>query len=78
VGRLHWHPAVSVPEQAAAAGWTGAVGFVHELLPRTLPQPLASYEYYLAGPPPMIEAAVRLLVADHQVPQGQLHFDRFF
>lgn len=76
--RLHWHPAVSVPEQASAAGWTGAVGFVHELLPRTLPQPLAEYEYYLAGPPPMIEATVRLLVADHKVPQTQLHFDRFF
>jgi toluene monooxygenase electron transfer component len=75
---LHWHPIVSLPELAREAGWTGEVGFVHELLARTLPQPLSGYEYYLAGPPPMIEAAVRLLTVEHKVPQSQLHFDRFF
>lgn len=75
---LQWHPVVSVPELAQASGWTGETGFVHELLPRKLPRPLAEYEFYLAGPPPMIEAAARLLVAEHKVPQPQLHFDRFF
>src|SRR5690606_2038190 len=59
---LQWHPVVSVPELARDAGWAGETGFVHELLPRRLPRPLPDYEYYLAGPPPMIEAAVRLLV----------------
>lgn len=75
---LKWHPIVSMPELAQEGGWAGEIGFVHEFLPRKLPQPLADYEYYLAGPPPMIEAVVRLLAADHKVPQAQIHFDRFF
>lgn len=54
------------------------VGFVHEQLPDALTRPLPDYEFYLAGPPPMIEAAVRLLAIDHAVPQGQIHYDRFF
>jgi toluene monooxygenase electron transfer component len=72
------HPAVSVPELATAAGWTGAQGFVHELMASTVPGPLAEHEYYLAGPPPMIETAVRLLMIDHKVPASQVHYDRFF
>ncbi|MBI4693918.1 MAG: 2Fe-2S iron-sulfur cluster binding domain-containing protein [Gammaproteobacteria bacterium] len=53
-------------------------GLVHEHLARSLPGAFAAYEYYLAGPPPMIEACVRMLVADHGVPPTQIHFDRFF
>jgi toluene monooxygenase electron transfer component len=75
---LEWHPTISVPALAEGCDWTGEVGFVHELLPRKLPKPLTEYEYYFAGPPPMVEATVRLLVAENKVPQSQLHFDRFF
>lgn len=72
-------PIISMPELASAdAPWTGDTGFVHEFLPRTLTAPLADYEYYLAGPPPMIEACTRLLAAEHAVPMTQIHFDRFF
>ncbi len=77
-GKLKIHPAVSVPTLADEANWAGDVGFVHEQLPRRLPRPLLEYEFYLAGPPPMIEAVVRLLIADHRVPQSQIHYDRFF
>ena len=76
--RLEWHPVVSVPALAEGTDWNGEFGFVHELLPRKLPRPLPEYEYYFAGPPPMIEATIRLLVAENKVPQSQLHFDRFF
>ena len=76
--KLQWHPTISVPALAEGTDWTGEVGFVHELLPRKLPKPLTEYEYYFAGPPPMVEATVRLLVAENKVPQSQLHFDRFF
>lgn len=76
--RLQWQPAVSMPELADGSGWHGETGFIHELLPRKLPGSLADYEYYLAGPPPMIEATVRLLAATHKVPQSQLHYDCFF
>ena len=75
---VDFHPVISAPENAAFDEWTGDVGFVHEFIEHKLGSPLPEYEYYLAGPPPMIEAAVRLLVADHKVPTSQIHFDRFF
>ncbi|VXB12668.1 2Fe-2S iron-sulfur cluster-binding protein [Massilia sp. 9I] len=74
---VDFHPVVSMPDLAGAA-WSGDVGFVHEFIPRKLTQPLDVYEYYLAGPPPMIEAAVRLLMIEAKVPATQIHFDRFF
>lgn len=73
---VDFHPVISA--QASAQAWTGDVGFVHEFIEKKLDAPLPGYEYYLAGPPPMIEAAVRLLVAEHKVPANQIHFDRFF
>lgn len=75
---VDFHPVISSPENGGAPAWVGDVGFVHEFIEKKLGSPLPGYEYYLAGPPPMIEAAVRLLVADHQVPASQIHFDRFF
>ena len=70
--------AVSAPELADAAAWTGERGFVHELVGRTLSADLAAHRYYLAGPPPMIETAVRMLMVEHKVPAQQIHYDRFF
>jgi toluene monooxygenase electron transfer component len=58
--------------------WSGHVGFVHEHLPSQLPRPLSDFEYYFAGPPPMIEATVRMLTLEQKVPYSQMHFDRFF
>lgn len=72
-----FHPVVSMPELAGGS-WTGDVGFVHEFIAGKLSAPLDSYEYYLAGPPPMIEAAVRLLMIEGKVAATQIHFDRFF
>lgn len=71
-------PVVSDSESAAQSAWQGDIGFVHEFINKKLGGALSDYEYYLAGPPPMIEAAVRLLVADHKIPSNQIHFDRFF
>lgn len=76
--RVRFHPAISVPALAEGTDWSGEVGLVHEMLPRKLPHVLASYEYYLAGPPPMIEAVVRMLQADHHVSAEAIHYDRFF
>ena len=70
--------AVSAPELADAAAWTGERGFVHELVKRTLTGDFAAHRYYLAGPPPMIETAVRMLMVEHKVPAQQIHYDRFF
>jgi len=75
---LRFHPVVSVPELAQAGGWTGTVGFVHDTIHHHLTLALSEYEFYLAGPPPMIEATVRFLQLQGNVPAQQIHFDRFF
>lgn len=67
----------SVSDQQAAEGWQGAVGYVHEHLPAILGAALAEHEFYLAGPPAMVEAVEGLLLRDAGVPQEQLHFDRY-
>jgi len=76
--QITWCPVLSDPPPNDVEKWSGAIGFVHRLVPQQLPQPLVNYEYYFAGPPPMIEATARLLAAEHRVPQAQMHFDRFF
>ncbi|MGI4815142.1 MAG: 2Fe-2S iron-sulfur cluster-binding protein [Janthinobacterium lividum] len=75
---LNFHPVVSVPALVDGTDWDGEVGFVHEIVPHKLSGALTDYEYYLAGPPPMVEAVVKLLIVEHKVPQSQIHFDRFF
>jgi toluene monooxygenase electron transfer component len=72
------HVAVSTPESEDHSGWVGNRGFVHELMAQTLNGDLSDREYYLAGPPPMIETVVRTLMLEHKVPANQIHFDRFF
>lgn len=76
-GRVQVHAAVSADADDAAA-WTGPRGFIHEVVAQTLAGEPADYEYYLAGPPPMIETNVRMLIVDRKVPAGQIHYDRFF
>lgn len=76
--RVRTEVALSVPDLADAGGWRGERGFVHELLGRHMAGDWSAHEYYLAGPPPMTETVVRLLMVDHQVPPAQIHYDRFF
>lgn len=70
---LTYTPVLSIPD----AAWTGEAGFVHDAVARLLPPPFDRYEFYFAGPPPMIEALQALLAVEHRVPHGQIHFDRF-
>lgn len=58
--------------------WTGARGFVHEVLASHAPENLAERDIYIAGPPMMTDAVVRMLVLDRQIPVDQIHYDRFF
>ena len=50
-------------------------GFVTEALPRYL-KDFSTYDYYLAGPPVMVHAALALL-REHHVPITQIHYDSF-
>ncbi|WP_067737109.1 FAD-binding oxidoreductase [Novosphingobium naphthalenivorans] len=67
-----------VSEVVGGESWDGPTGFVHTHLAASLPRPLADYEFYFAGPPPMSQAIQELLMIEHKVPFGQIHFDRFF
>jgi len=70
--------AVSDVDAAKEQGWTGAVGFIHELLGDTLGDKLPNHEFYFCGPPPMTDALTRMLINDYKVPMEQIHYDRFY
>ena len=74
--RIHFYPSISVRELDTDGVWKGAVGFVHEQVAATL-APLANYEFYFAGPPPMTQATQRMLI-QAKVPFSQMHFDQFY
>lgn len=65
-GRFTYVPALSAP--GAGDAWDGEVGAVHEVIARRRER-FAGLRAYLCGPPPMIEACIRVLV------QGRL-FER--
>ena len=58
--------------------WTGATGMVHEYLQQNLDDNCKDHEYYIAGPPPMVDAVRRHLILDRGIPVEQLHYDRFY
>ncbi len=75
--RIHYHSSVS-DLKGPKSKWEGHLGFIHDLVPETLPKNLSEYEFYFAGPPPMVDAVQRMLMLDHKIPFEQLHFDKFF
>ena len=75
--RIHYHSSVS-ETVGLAPEWKGHLGNIHDLVPAKLPKALSEYEFYFAGPPPMVDAVQRMLMIDHKIPFEQLHFDKFF
>jgi len=78
--RVQFVPVVSDADETggAAQTLTLASGLVHEQVGVRLSEPYSAYEFYLAGPPLMVEAARRLLLLEKSVPVHQVHYDRFF
>lgn len=74
--RIHFYAAISEPQ--AGGDWTGSVGYIHEAVEQVLKGSWTNYEYYLAGPPPMVQATTKMLLLDRDVPAEYVHFDRFF
>jgi Na+-transporting NADH:ubiquinone oxidoreductase subunit F len=70
---------ISLSEPLPDERWTGHVGFIHDVLERDYlaghPRP-GAVEYYLCGPPAMIEAARRML-AGRGIDPEQVAFDEF-
>lgn len=58
------------------SGWSGDVGLVTDVLARHLPEPWDAYEFYMAGPPVMVQSVLRLL-GEREVPITQVHYDAF-
>ncbi len=75
--RVFYYPIISIPELDVEKKWRGKIGFVHELAAETLGASLPNFEFYFAGPPPMVQA-VQTMLMQHKVPLEQIHFDRFF
>ena len=63
------------PDDWAPTGLNGESGFVTDVVVRQEKEMTAS-EYYLCGPPPMVDAALTLLDAN-DVSLEQIHFDKF-
>ena len=70
--------ALSDAEQAAAGGWTGDVGFIHEVVKTRIPtHQLQECEFYTCGPPVMINAVMQMLGGELKVPPDRIHYDSF-
>ena len=74
---MRFVPAVSCGDEALA-GWRGERGFIHECVARALAGRFQDCEFYMAGPPPMVEAVRRMLILEQGVPNERIHYDRFF
>lgn len=68
---IRYSPVLSEPQ----AGWSGETGWVHDAVLEHYPS-LSEYDVYMAGPPPMINAA-KADFAAAGLPVDQLFFDSF-
>lgn len=71
-----YRPVVS--DATGGEDWTGPTGLVHEFMAQDLTQDCSDTEFYIAGPPPMVDAVRRHLVLERQIPVGHIHYDRFY
>ncbi len=75
--RFRWQAVLSEP--LATDEWDEATGLVHAVVHKALladNRDLASYEFYVCGPPPML-AATRKMLAESGVPESRVFFDDF-
>jgi len=69
--------AVATPELVARyPNVTFAKGFVHDAARATCAS-LTDTMFYVAGPPPMVDGALRMLLLDAKVPGTQVRYDKF-
>jgi toluene monooxygenase electron transfer component len=71
--RLTYTAAIS----EAADDWTGARGYLHDVVRAGYGERLRGYEVYFAGPSPMAKA-MQLMLHEAGVPPEQVHFDEFY
>lgn len=52
-------------------------GFVHEAASRAMAGKYDNMVGYVAGPPPMVDAALRVLIAEGKLPPADIRYDKF-
>jgi propane monooxygenase reductase subunit len=67
-------PALS--EQSAGDAWTGARGFIHEVVARDHATRMPTLEAYACGPPPMVEAVLPVF-QQIGIDADNIHLDKF-
>jgi propane monooxygenase reductase component len=70
---FHYVPALS--EATAEDEWDGEVGFITDVV-RRREGDLAGVDSYVCGPPPMVEAAMKVLT-DLGAPEKRIYYDKF-
>jgi toluene monooxygenase electron transfer component len=68
-----------VPVSLAAAypAFTFARGFVHAVAGERMKDRFADVRAYVAGPPPMVDASLRLLLREARLPAADIRYDKF-
>jgi toluene monooxygenase electron transfer component len=68
-----------VPASLAAAhpGFSFARGFVHAVAGERMAGRFADVRAYVAGPPPMVDASLRLLLREARLPPVDIRYDKF-
>ncbi|HZS63619.1 MAG TPA: 2Fe-2S iron-sulfur cluster-binding protein [Xanthobacteraceae bacterium] len=74
---IEFHPAISEPGLNERGEWSGRFGLIHEVVSQTHAGRMPEFEWYFAGPPPMVNAMADVLRLAG-VPLEQQHFDRYF
>ena len=68
------------PAPELSRQWPGvsfATGLVHEVAGRAMSGKYDDTTAYLAGPPPMVESAMRMLMTEARLPPSRIRFDKF-
>ncbi|HTK12810.1 MAG TPA: 2Fe-2S iron-sulfur cluster-binding protein [Xanthobacteraceae bacterium] len=74
---LHYHPAISEPGLETTGNWSGRFGLIHDVVAQMHGDRMTTFEWYFAGPPPMVNAVCDMLRLAG-VPLEQQHFDRYY
>ena len=58
-------------------GFSFARGFVHAVAGDRMKDRVAGVRAYVAGPPPMVDASLRLLLREARLPPADIRYDKF-
>ena len=71
------HETVATAEHPAHPGIRLAAGWVHEVMARSMQGRYANVGAFIAGPPPMVDGAIRALITEGGLSAAQIRYDKF-